>query len=180
MSLPGVTHRGHAPRKLTGCHPEVDAAPVPCAWASFACRRNGVRVTRRFSRQGLGAGLVLSCHKASLSVRLLDPLVQSCSKCQCLFRNSEAQFSLWALMPAPLMLGANVLELSPYDALTYSNLEVPLSFFSWLRGFGGEDFLHWTDLGGTNTSPESRAFGHLLSLSTADLFLPDSSSRGGH
>ncbi|CAK9087580.1 Alpha-galactosidase mel1 (Alpha-D-galactoside galactohydrolase) (Melibiase) [Durusdinium trenchii] len=36
---------------------------------------------------------------------------------------SRAQFSLWALMPAPLMLGANVLELSPYDALTYSNLE---------------------------------------------------------
>lgn len=35
VSLPGVTHRGHAPRKLTGCHPEVDAAPVPCAWASY-------------------------------------------------------------------------------------------------------------------------------------------------
>ena len=36
---------------------------------------------------------------------------------------SRAQFSLWCLLPAPLMLGVNPLQLSAYDALTYSNLE---------------------------------------------------------
>mmetsp|Transcript_47964 Transcript_47964/g.135504 ORF Transcript_47964/g.135504 Transcript_47964/m.135504 type:complete len:277 (-) Transcript_47964:64-894(-) len=34
---------------------------------------------------------------------------------------SRAQFSLWAVMGAPLMVGANMLELNDWDAETYTN-----------------------------------------------------------
>ncbi|CAE6967288.1 agaA [Symbiodinium sp. CCMP2592] len=36
---------------------------------------------------------------------------------------SRAQFSLWAVMSAPLMLGANVLKLTDFDLETYSNAD---------------------------------------------------------
>lgn len=35
---------------------------------------------------------------------------------------SRAQFSLWAVMSAPLMLGANIQKITPYDVETYSSL----------------------------------------------------------
>ncbi|CAK0860601.1 unnamed protein product, partial [Prorocentrum cordatum] len=38
-------------------------------------------------------------------------------------QQSRAQFSLWAVMSAPLMLGANMQELSQFDLETYSNAD---------------------------------------------------------
>ena len=37
---------------------------------------------------------------------------------------SRTQFSLWAVMAAPLLIGSNILSLSPWDLETYSNSEV--------------------------------------------------------
>ena len=35
-----------------------------------------------------------------------------------------AQFSLWAVMAAPLLIGSNVLNMSAWDYQTYTNAEV--------------------------------------------------------
>jgi hypothetical protein len=37
---------------------------------------------------------------------------------------SRAQFSLWSVMAAPLLIGANLAQLSSYDLETYTNAEV--------------------------------------------------------
>jgi len=37
---------------------------------------------------------------------------------------SRTQFNLWCVMASPLLIGANVLTMSPYDRQTYSNTEM--------------------------------------------------------
>jgi len=37
---------------------------------------------------------------------------------------SRTQFSLWAVMTAPLLIGSNIIQLSPWDLATYSNKRV--------------------------------------------------------
>ncbi len=37
---------------------------------------------------------------------------------------ARTQFSLWAVMAAPLLIGSNVLNMSAYDLQTYTNAEV--------------------------------------------------------
>ena len=37
---------------------------------------------------------------------------------------SRTQFSMWAVMAAPLIIGSNVLHITPYDLETYKNTEV--------------------------------------------------------
>jgi hypothetical protein len=37
---------------------------------------------------------------------------------------SRTQFSLWSVMSAPLLIGASVLHMTPFDLETYSNAEV--------------------------------------------------------
>ncbi len=39
-------------------------------------------------------------------------------------RQSRAQFSLWAVMAAPLLIGANLARLNTFDLQTYTNAEV--------------------------------------------------------
>ena len=41
--------------------------------------------------------------------------------CQPCADRVQAQFSLWAVMAAPLMLGVSVANMSPYDIQTYTN-----------------------------------------------------------
>jgi len=55
-----------------------------------------------------------------------DMLLGSTSKATLVLtqRQARAQFSLWALMSAPLMLGVNMQKISSFDIETYSNKEV--------------------------------------------------------
>ena len=42
----------------------------------------------------------------------------------CVLRAAWLQFSLWAIMAAPLLIGSNVLNMSAWDYETYTNTEV--------------------------------------------------------
>eukprot|EP00931_Biecheleriopsis_adriatica_P103003 TRINITY_DN77899_c0_g1_i1.p1 TRINITY_DN77899_c0_g1~~TRINITY_DN77899_c0_g1_i1.p1 ORF type:complete len:716 (-),score=134.30 TRINITY_DN77899_c0_g1_i1:17-2143(-) len=54
-----------------------------------------------------------------------DMLIGSSGGAQLVLTEAQAraQFSLWAVMSAPLMIGANVMELSPFDLETYRNAD---------------------------------------------------------